>query len=348
MAIVQTEEPWQATEQGRHLASLPIVPVQKIISSPPKLLSTNPKRPLEGLKVLCCTHAIAGPSSGRTLAEYGASVLQVMYTHGFEHQFVYTYANLGCASTRLDFNKEGDYAHLWKLVQDADVWIDSYRDGALSKFGFTDEKLHAANSSLIISHVRLYGTTGPWASKPGFDMQGSASSGMMALCGNGLSTPAFPPGMVINDYTTGYFGALAIQAAVLRRIIEGGGYILSPSLTGTAMSIVKYFKASNFPELKETTTAKLPPLELRGDAKLGVLKTLQPLPVLSETPLGYPYGLLSPMGSDLPVFPGTEALYDVSLVRANKKEELIRHLMGSVQKRMETLKQIGGHAAKLD
>jgi len=223
-AIIHSEEFWEQTEQGQFLFSLPIVPVRKAITSPSKPLPTNPNLPLEGLKVLCVTHAIAGPSSGRTLAEYGASVLQIMYTHGFEHPFVYTYANLGCASSRLNFNREGDIYHMWALVRDADVWIDSYRDGALTKFGFTDEKLHEANPGLIISHVRLYGTSGPWASKPGFDMQGSASSGMMALCGGGLSTPAWPPGQVINDYTTGYYGALAIQATVLRRMKEGGGY----------------------------------------------------------------------------------------------------------------------------
>lgn len=227
------------------MANLPIVPARKVTSSPPKTLSLNAKRPLEGLKVLCVTHAIAGPSAGRTLAEYGASVLQIMYTHGFEHPFVYTYANLGCASSRLDFNKPGDCSHMWDLVRDADVWIDSYRDGALAKFGFTDERLHDCNPSLIISHVRVYGTQGPWAKKPGFDMQGSASSGMMALCGGGLSTPAWPPGQVINDYTTGYYGALAIQATILRQMKEGGGYILSPSLTGTAMSILKHFNTAS-------------------------------------------------------------------------------------------------------
>jgi len=182
LAGVQSVESWKATEQGELLANVPIVPVKKAMSSPPSLLSNNVRCPLEGLKVLCVTHAIAGPSAGRTLAEYGASVLQIMYTHGFEYPFVYTYANLGCSSSRLDINKESDRVHMWKLVRDADVWIDSYRDGAMRKFGFTDDKLHEANSSLTISHFRVYGTEGPWAPKPKFDMQGSASSGLMALC----------------------------------------------------------------------------------------------------------------------------------------------------------------------
>ena len=108
LAGVQSVESWKATEQGELLANVPIVPVKKAMSSPPSLLSNNVRYPLEGLKVLCVTHAIAGPSAGRTLAEYGTSVLQIMYTHGFEYPFVYTYANLGCSSSRLDINKESD------------------------------------------------------------------------------------------------------------------------------------------------------------------------------------------------------------------------------------------------
>ncbi|KAF2174289.1 hypothetical protein M409DRAFT_16552 [Zasmidium cellare ATCC 36951] len=339
-ALVQSEETWNNTEQGQHLSRLPIVPVKKVTSAPPKPLSPNPKRPLEGIKLLCLTHAIAGPSSGRTLAEYGASVLQIMYTHGYEHPFVYTYANLGCASSRLDLNKSSDREHMWELVRDADVWVDSYRGGALSKFGFTDEDLHQANPSLIVSHVRLYGESGPWATKPGFDMQGSASSGMMALCGGGLSTPVWPPGQVINDYTTGYYGALAIQATLLRRMNEGGGYLLSPSLTGTAMSIVKYYKTDNFPDLKHNRTEKLPPRELQGATALGFLKTLQPLPLLSKTPLEYGQLLLSPMGSDLPIFPGSRDSYKIDRVMANLKEDVVRSFTTSVTKKTEDLKRI--------
>nr|POF26036.1 acetyl-coa:oxalate coa-transferase [Quercus suber] len=340
LAVIQSEETWKATPQGRHLASLPIVPVRKATSTPPKVLSLLPKRPLEGLKVLCVTHAIAGPSSGRTLAEYGASVLQIMYTHGYEHPFVYTYANLGSASARLNFNRESDRSHMWQLIKEADVWIDSYREEALKKFGFTDETLHNANPSLIISHVRVYGATGPWAVKPGFDMQGSASSGLMAICGGGLSTPAWPPGQVINDYTTGYYGALAIQTTVLRRMKEGGGYVLSPSLTGTAMSIIKHFKTSDYPELQHHEAGILPPHELKGHTGLGVLKTLQPLPLLSETPLSYPYGLLSVMGSDLPVFPGSATPYDVDKVEFSKKEQIFKSWVASVGKHTAELKEL--------
>lgn len=340
-AIIHSEESWQTTAQGRHMSKLPTVTSKTVpTSAPPKPLSPNPKRPLEGLKVLCVTHAIAGPSAGRTLAEHGASVLQIMYTHGFEHSFVYTYANLGCESSRLNFNKASDLDQMWRLICDADVWIDSYRDGAMSKFGFSDEGLLAANPGLIISHVRLYGTTGPWASKPGFEMQGSASSGMMAYCGNGVEAPRWPPGQVINDYTTGYFGALAIQAAVLRRMREGGGYILSPSLCKTAMTILKHFKTTQWPELASSTGTALPPDELELQTGVGLLKTLRPLPRLDQTPISYGTTVLGPMGSALPVFPGDERAFDVHGVSSMRKEDVVKSMQQSVDRRARTLRDV--------
>lgn len=337
-AIVQSEASWRATPHGEYMTDRPIVPIVKRTVAPPKSLSLHPKRPLEGIKVLCATHAIAGPSAGRTLAEHGATVLQVMYTHGFEHSFVYTYANLGCASTRLNFNKDGDRQHMWRLIQDADVWIDSYRDGAMSKFGFTDDKMLEANPSLIISHVRLYGTTGPWASKPGFDMQASASSGLMAVCGGDVARPNWPPGTVINDYTTGYFGALAIQAAILRRMKEGGGHVLSPSLTKTAMTIVKHFKSSQ--TTTSSGTSPLPPDEIELQTGIGLLRTLKPLPVLDRTPISYGNTTLDPMGSSPPVFLGDEQSFVVHKVTIIPKEKVMKSMQQATLKKTRLLQDI--------
>jgi hypothetical protein len=66
------------------MVKLPIVPIKEWVGNnndthrPRPLeagLSRNPSRPLSGLKVIAITYAIAGLATGRTLAEYGASVL---------------------------------------------------------------------------------------------------------------------------------------------------------------------------------------------------------------------------------------------------------------------------------
>ncbi|KAF2030804.1 CoA-transferase family III [Setomelanomma holmii] len=230
------------------MAELTWVPAERIESTsgrskdehdPWTSLQPHPRQPLSGLKVLCVTHAIAGPSAGRTLAEHGASVLQVMITHGFEHHFVYTYANLGCASTRMKLHKRADRQRLQTLVEDAHVWIDPYRPLSIDKFGFSDEDIRTLNHGMINARVRCYGTIGPWSSKSGSDMQGSASSGMIGYVSDD-DRPKWPPGMVINDYTAGYSTALAIQSILLERFRDdvnpSNEWRLSPILTGTAMA----------------------------------------------------------------------------------------------------------------
>lgn len=205
------------------------------------------------------------------------------------------------------------------------------------EFGFTDDKMLKANPSLIISHVRLYGTNGPWASKSRFDMQVSASSGFMTICGGDVATPSWPPGTAINDYTNGYFGAVAIQTAILRRIKEGGGYVLSPSLPKTAMTIVKHFKSSQ--TTTSSGTSPLPPDEIELQTGIGLLRTLKPLPVLNRTPISYGNTTLDPMGSSSPVFPGDEQSFDVHKVTVIPKE-VMKSMQQAALKKTRLLQDI--------
>lgn len=362
MAICRTEDEWAAHPHGAVMAKLPWVPVQRLapideFPTPPSVSWCRqqpvPPRPLSGLKVLCVTHAIAGPSTGRTLAEHGASVLQVMFTHGFEHSFVYTYANLGTASTRLNLHKEADRERLKKLVQDAHVWVDSHRPAAISKFGFGDHYLQSLNTGLIICRVRCYGTSGPWASKPGFDMQGSASSGMMYVMDKGDGRPQWPPGMVINDYTTGYSGALAIQSILLKRLRgetdARDGWLVSPSLTGTAMGIMRRFRTEHTGLGREGDTrgsstqasTALPPEMLEGATPMGYLKTLAPLPKMSLTPIHYEEDLLVPIGSSRPSFPGYDDGYDLDRVEPLEKKAVLGNIAVRSAQRIESMASLG-------
>jgi hypothetical protein len=163
---------------------------------------------------------------------------------------------------------------------------------------------------------------------------------MMAYCGGGLETPAWPPGQVINDYTTGYYGALAIQATILRRMKEGGGYILSPSLTKTAMSIMKHFKSSRSSVLTSSTSPAIPPDDLEFQTGIGLLKTLNPLPVLSLTPIECNAMTLVPMGSSFPVFSSDEDKFDIPKTQHLIKKELLRSMQKHGTKRNKDLKEV--------
>jgi len=155
--------------------------------------------------------------------------------------------------------------------------------------------------------------------------------------------PRWPPGMVINDYTTGYYAALAVQTCLLRQLRgEGGGFIVSPSLTGTAMSILKYFKAERYPELLQSAQDKaLPPEQMKVATKMGLMHTLSPLPKLSLTPIKYDPIFLEPIGSGLPQYPGYEDDYDPNRLEPMLKEKVGAMMGRSMRERLKQLREMG-------
>ncbi|KAI5479126.1 hypothetical protein MNV49_004126 [Pseudohyphozyma bogoriensis] len=310
--LVRTPDEWLETEQGKHIANNPRpAPVEKIGDAPPKPFPPSEKgaQPLAGIKVLMATHAIAGPSAGRTLAEYGADVLQIFHTSlGFEHEEVYNEANVGCRSTQLDFADEADLATFYRLVSEADVFIDSFRLSSFDKFGITTSSLLAANPSLVICSTKLYGLTGPWAGRAGFDMNAASASGVLAVCGGSATNPVFPELKLINDFTTGYFGAMGILAALQRRATIGGAWRVAPALARTAhyylfgLGLVpqEFFDAVDVEADPEHVVGE--PYVLEADTPKGRLRRLGHAIILSETPARWNDPILVCQGSNEPKF----------------------------------------------
>jgi crotonobetainyl-CoA:carnitine CoA-transferase CaiB-like acyl-CoA transferase len=232
VCIARTAEEWAAHPQGQYLGAEPAIAVRKVGDSAAEPL-LHAARPLSGINVLSLTHAVAGPVAGRTLAEHGANVLCVN-NQEFEHDWVFDDSNAGQRSTFLDLKIPEDNARCRELAQDADVFIDNFRSRKMADFGFSPEELAERRPGIIVLNVRCYGWDGPWAERGGFDMLGSAASGL-AMADGTDGRPALPSTGLLNDYITGYLGAAGIEAALLRRAREGGSYQVTVSLTRTAM-----------------------------------------------------------------------------------------------------------------
>lgn len=268
-------------------------------------------RAFEGLRVLSATHAIAGPTVGRTLAEQGAQVLQIGPPHHFEHEWVYNDANVGHRSALVDLSTQADKARA--LIREAHVFVDSFRGRKL----FAPEELAALRPGIIVVTIRCYGWDGPWSARGGFDMLGSAASGLAWAEGDG-DKPALPPTALVNDYVTGYLGAAGVAAALLQQAEQGGSYHVSVSLTRTAMWIlslglvdpsersfsenflrrIEQLKPGNLTRVKESLCQRLhEPAVLEADTPLGRLRRLAPAVNFSATPGSWSDPLLVPRGS---------------------------------------------------
>ena len=288
LCIARSPEEWLAHPQGSYLSQELVIAVKKIGESQPEPF-TPANRPLEGIRVLSLTHAIAGPVVGRTLAEQGADVLCVNHFDDFEHDWVYYDANVGERSTFLNLKDSRQNEVCKELARTADVFVDSYRSRKMAQFGFSPEELANVRPGIIVVSVRCYGWGGPWFDRGGFDMLGTAASGLAMLEGvDGV--PSMPPTGMLNDYITGYLGTAGATAALLKRAKEGGSYHVTVSLTRCAMWIQSL---GLVPEAERTFSKNplqqvwsLPPKDLPRIAHELTRRLLEPETLVRDTPLG--------------------------------------------------------------
>ncbi len=241
-AVVRTEEEWHASEPGKALANTPPIVLRKIGEAPPLRLPES-ANPLDGIRILDLTRILAGPTSGKTLASYGADVLSVRSAMLPTVDLFDLDTGIGKRSVYLDLSKPADAETLRTLSRTAHVFVDSYRPGALAKLGFSPAALAHANPGIIHLAASCYGHQGPWSNRRGWEQPAQSATGiameqgafMAARAGKRKDTvPRLIPAAAC-DYITGYLGAAGVIAAILRRIREGGSWQVEVSLCATAM-----------------------------------------------------------------------------------------------------------------
>src|SRR6202789_1073851 len=240
-AVVRTEEEWRATPQGAALANAPVIALKRIGDAPPLRLPESDK-PLGGIRVLDLTRVLAGPSAGRTLASYGADVLSVRADWLPTIDVFDLDTGHGKRSTFLDLTKPGDAEILRGLARGAHVFVDSYKPGALAALGFSPPALAHVAPGIVYVSLSCYGTQGPWAQRRGWEQLAQSATGVAVEQGGVAggrggsrreSVPQLIPAAAC-EYITGYLAAAGVAAALLRRIREGGSWLVEVSLCATA------------------------------------------------------------------------------------------------------------------
>jgi crotonobetainyl-CoA:carnitine CoA-transferase CaiB-like acyl-CoA transferase len=295
VCVVRTPAEWLAHEQGTLLAGQPAIGLERIGDAPARGHGSA-ERPFDGVRVLSFTHAVAGPTVGRTLAEQGADVLCATRPNDYEHEFIYAEANVGSRSAYLDLQTPAGRDHAAALLAEADVVVNNHRVGALERQGLSPALLAERHPGLVYVSVSCYGSTGPWSGRGGFDMNGSAASGLMAIEGT-EDEPRLPVTGLINDYITGYMGAIGASAALVRRATEGGSWHVTVSLARTAMWCASLGLVDPTQAGSDDVHRRREPTAYDAPSPLGDVHMLAPPVRFSHTPPAWADPILVPRGS---------------------------------------------------
>lgn len=233
--IVRTPDEWLAHPSGQALQNAPVVEIEQIGDAPPLPLPVGP-RPLSGLRVLEDTRVLAGPVISRTLAEFGADVLQIGAPRHIEEESESALVDTGHGKRRayVDLATEGGGATARELLRTADVFSQSYRTGSVERLGLGPRAVAALRPGIVYVSVNCFGHRGPWISKRGFDGNIQAASGITQIQYGDRGRDPGNIAMALNDYGTGYWGAYGVLRALQLRAEHGGSYHVRVSLGQTA------------------------------------------------------------------------------------------------------------------
>lgn len=199
--------------------------------------------PLDGLLIVDLSQFLAGPYATLRLQDLGARVIKIerpdsgdlsrsIYLSDTKiggESTIFHAINRGKESLSLDLKNPDDLAALRILIKHADVVIQNFRPGVISRLGFDYDRVKAIKPDIIYGSVSGYGTDGPWVHFPGQDLLAQARTGAMWLNGSAGDGPV-PFGLAIADMFAGANLAQGILAALVRRGISGAGAHVETSL----------------------------------------------------------------------------------------------------------------------
>ncbi len=232
-------------------------------------------QPLDGIKVIDLTAAMAGPYCTQLLADFGADVLKIEppgrgdmlrdfgppYLKGESPYYLLN--NRNKRSMTLNIRTERGLEIFRKLVTGADVVVENYRPNVKKKLKIDYETLKEINPRLIYCSISGFGQTGPYADRAGFDPIAQGMSGLSSITGWKHSGPV-RVGVAIGDSLGGIFGMYGILLALFERERSGQGQKVETSILEGLIAILgfqaaKYFATNERPEPQGNDHAMMSP-----------------------------------------------------------------------------------------
>lgn len=191
------------------------------------------KRPLEGIRVLDFTQALAGPFCAMYLGDFGADVIKVErggggdqsrqwgpFKDGYSGYFA-SY-NHNKRSIGVDMCQAEAKELLLDLVRGCDIVLDNFKAGTLDKMGVSYEEMIKVNPTVIYGSITGFGYEGPLKSYPCYDITAASRSGLLDCTGE-LDGPPTKPGFSVGDNWAGTNLLMGLTMALVRRQATGLG-----------------------------------------------------------------------------------------------------------------------------
>ena len=202
--------------------------------------------PLADVRVLDLSRLVCGNVLTMMLGDFGADVIKVENPRGgdplrsWESGGVPLYWKVYGRNKRsllLDLDGPAGRNVLLRLVDGADVLVESFRPGMLERWGLGPDALHARNPRLVIARVSGFGQTGPYRNRPGYGTLIEAMSGFAAKTGFADREPLLP-NLPLADMVAGVFGAYAVQVALHASRNGAAGQVIDLALMEPLVSIL--------------------------------------------------------------------------------------------------------------
>lgn len=205
---------------------------------------------LPGVRVLDLSNVLAGPYCGYQLALLGAEVIKVEIPEGGDLARTlgadaalnqagmgasFLAQNAGKKSVTLDLKSGDDKAVFLTLVDSADVVIENFRPGVMTRLGLDAETLRARKPGLIYCAISGFGQTGPMRGQPAYDQIIQGLAGVMSVTGTQEGGP-LRAGYPVADTFGGMAAAFAIAAALVRARSSGEGATIDVSMLEATLS----------------------------------------------------------------------------------------------------------------
>ena len=214
-------------------------------------------RPLEGVRILDLSRALAGPYCTMMLADMGAEIIKLEMpgkgddSRAWGPPFVkgesayFMSVNRNKKSLTLNLKKEKSREIVHKLIKQADVIIENFRPGTMEKLGLSYNEVKEISPEIIYCSISGFGQDGPYRLLPGMDQVLQGMGGLMSITGEPGGSP-IKVGVAIADIAGGMFAAYAIMITLYNKEKTGKGQKIDISLLDCQVAWLTYQAGSFF------------------------------------------------------------------------------------------------------